>query len=90
MLLISVAFLLALLLGSLGMLNSTWTITTVLSAMGLAVGMTNVYISAGIMQRIDASVRGASACENMLRIFPKEMTKPLIRQAGVSYAGILF
>ena len=54
MLLISVAFLLALLLGSLGMLNSTWTITTVLSAMGLAVGMTNVYISAWIMQRIDA------------------------------------
>jgi MFS family permease len=53
-----VAFVLALLLGSLGILNGRWTTPPVLLLMGISAGIANVQIGAWIMQRIDSSVRG--------------------------------
>jgi len=53
-----IALVLALLLGSLAMLNGRWTIPAVLFLMGVSGGMTNVQIGAWIMERIDPAVRG--------------------------------
>lgn len=53
-----VAFVLALLLASLGILNQQWAFPVVLLLMGIAAGVANVQIGAWIMQRIDPSVRG--------------------------------
>ncbi|HZE23092.1 MAG TPA: MFS transporter [Blattabacteriaceae bacterium] len=53
-----VAALLALMLGLLGVLNSKWAFPAISFLMGMTAGMADVHISAWIMQRIDASVRG--------------------------------
>jgi MFS family permease len=53
-----VAVVLALLLGSVGMLNGRFTLPAILFLMGVSAGMTNVQIGAWIMQRIDSTVRG--------------------------------
>jgi MFS family permease len=57
-LILLVAFLLALLLASLGILNGQWAFPAVLFLMGIAAGMANVQIGAWIMQRIEPEVRG--------------------------------
>lgn len=53
-------------LGSIGMLGKVWSIAGVLLIMGLAAGMINIHISAWIMQRIDAAIRGRVASVLML------------------------
>jgi MFS family permease len=53
-----VAALLALMLGLLGVLNSKWAFPAISLLMGMTAGMADVHISAWIMQRIEASVRG--------------------------------
>jgi MFS family permease len=53
-----VSLVLALLLGSLGMVNGRWTFPAILLLMGVAAGMANIQIGAWIMQRIDSTVRG--------------------------------
>ncbi|HEX3094109.1 MAG TPA: MFS transporter [Candidatus Angelobacter sp.] len=53
-----VAFALALMLGLLGVLNGKWSFPAISFLMGMTAGMADVHISAWIMQRIDASVRG--------------------------------
>jgi MFS family permease len=55
---LGVSFVLALLLGSLAMLDGRWTIPVVLFLMGVSAGIANVQIGAWIMERIDAAVRG--------------------------------
>jgi MFS family permease len=57
-LIIVVALVLGLFLGSLGMLSSRWAFPGVLLLMGIAAGMANVHIGAWIMQRIDPGLRG--------------------------------
>jgi MFS family permease len=57
-LILLVAFLLSLLLASLGILNDQWAYPVVVLLMGIAAGIANVQIGAWIMQRIDPSVRG--------------------------------
>jgi MFS family permease len=53
-----VSLVLALLLGSLSIINGEWSLPGVLLLMGVSAGMANVQIGSWIMQRIDASVRG--------------------------------
>lgn len=65
-LMILASLVLSLLLGSLGMLNTRWTVSAVLLAMGITAGLTNVHIGAWIMQRIDAAVRGRVSSVLML------------------------
>src|SRR5438132_9249551 len=55
-------------LGSSGLLGSLVTIPAVLLMMGLAAGLTNVNISAWIMQRIDTTVRGRVSSVLMLAV----------------------
>ena len=63
-----VSVVLAVCLGSIGLLGRLWTIAAVLLVMGLAAGLTNVNISAWIMQRIDAAVRGRVSSVLMLAV----------------------
>lgn len=58
LMIVLVAFLLALLLASLAILKGQWAFPAVLFFMGISAGMTNVQIGAWIMQRIDPAVRG--------------------------------
>jgi len=58
LLILLVALILALLLGSLGVLNGRWTFPAVLCLMGITAGLAEIHISAWIMQRIDPAVRG--------------------------------
>jgi MFS family permease len=77
-----VAVLLALMLGLLGILNGKWTFPAISFLMGMTVGMADVHISAWIMQRIDASVRGrVSSWLNLVAIG----TAPL----SLAVAGLL-
>jgi MFS family permease len=77
-----VAVLLALMLGLLGVLNGKWTFPAISFLMGMTVGMADVHISAWIMQRIDASVRGrVSSWLNLVAIG----TAPL----SLAVAGLL-
>src|SRR5438105_10282000 len=59
---------LAVCLGSIGLLDRLWTIAAVLLVMRLAAGLTNVNISAWIMQRIDTTVRGRVSSVLMLAV----------------------
>ena len=63
-----VSVVLAVCLGSIGLLGRLWTIAAVLLVMRLAAGLTNVNISAWIMQRIDAAVRGRVSSVLMLAV----------------------
>ncbi len=65
-LILSVSVVLAVCLGSIGLLARLWMIAAVLVVMGLAAGLTNVNLSAWIMQRIDATVRGRVSSVLML------------------------
>ncbi len=56
-------------LGSIGLLEKVWSIASALLIMGVAAGMVNIHISAWIMQRIDAAVRGRVASVLMLASF---------------------
>jgi MFS family permease len=66
LLILSVSVILAACLGSIGILDRLWMIAAVLLVMGAAAGLANVNISAWIMQRIDATVRGRVSSVLML------------------------
>lgn len=53
-------------LGSIGLMSRVWPLASVLFATGALVDLMNVHISAWIMQRIDAAVRGRVASVLML------------------------
>lgn len=61
-----VSLVMALLLGSLGLITGKWIAGLVLLVMGLTAGMANVHIAAWIMQRIDPSIRGRVSSVLML------------------------
>jgi MFS family permease len=58
--------LLAILLGSIGLMHGAWSIAVVLFVMGTLAGLINVHIGAWIMQRIDDAVRGRVASVLMM------------------------
>jgi MFS family permease len=64
-----VSVLLALCLGSIGLLGKVWSVASVLLIMGAASGVVNIHIGAWIMQRIDVAVRGRVASVLMLASF---------------------
>jgi MFS family permease len=66
---LAVAAVLGLCLGSIGLMNTVWSVAGVLLVMGAAAGMVNVHIGAWAMQRIDAAVRGRVASVLMLASF---------------------
>lgn len=61
-----VSFVLAICLGSIGLLDKFWMLMAVLLLMGLSAGMANVHLVAWIMQRIDLTVRGRVSSVLML------------------------
>lgn len=61
-----VSFVLAICLGSIGLLGKFWMLVAVLLLMGLTAGMANVHLVAWIMQRIDVTVRGRVSSVLML------------------------
>jgi MFS family permease len=61
-----VSVVLSVCLGSIGLLGKLWLIAALLLVMGVAAGLTNVNLSAWIMQRIDAAVRGRVSSVLML------------------------
>jgi len=63
-----VSTVLAVCLGSIGLLSTLWPLAAVLLIMGLAAGLTNVSISGWIMQRIDPTVRGRVSSVLMLAV----------------------
>lgn len=63
---LAVSFLLAICLGSIGLLSKLWMLIAVLLVMGLTAGMANVHLVAWIMQRIDVAVRGRVSSVLML------------------------
>jgi MFS family permease len=66
---LAVAAVLGLCLGSVGLMNTVGSVAGVLLVMGAAAGMVNVHIGAWAMQRIDAAVRGRVASVLMLASF---------------------
>jgi MFS family permease len=60
------SLLLAVLLGSIGLMRSVWSLAAILLVMGITAGMINVHIGAWAMQRIDDAVRGRVASVLML------------------------
>jgi MFS family permease len=64
-----VSLVLGVCLGSIGLLGKVWSIASVLVIMGAAAGVVNIHISAWIMQRIDAAIRGRVASVLMLASF---------------------
>jgi MFS family permease len=66
---LAVAAVLGLCLGSVGLMNTVGSVAGVLLVMGAAAGMVNVHIGAWAMQRIDAAVRGRVASVLMLAFF---------------------
>jgi MFS family permease len=66
LLILSVSVILAVCLGSIGILSQLWMIAAVLLVMGASAGLANVNISAWIMQRIDVTVRGRVSSVLML------------------------
>lgn len=60
------SLLLAVLLGSIGLMHDLWSVAAVLFSMGMTAGMINVHIGAWAMQRIDDAVRGRVASVLML------------------------
>lgn len=63
---LTVSFVLAICLGSIGLLSKLWMLIAVLLLMGLTAGMANVHLVAWIMQRIDVTVRGRVSSVLML------------------------
>jgi len=68
-LILLVAAALAPCLGSIGLLERLWPLAGVLFAIGVLAAFMNVHISAWVMQRIDAAVRGRVASVLMLATF---------------------
>ena len=68
-LMLLVAAALAPLLGSIGFMYKAWTLAGVLFVIGAMAALMNVHISAWVMQRIDAAVRGRVASVLMLGSF---------------------
>jgi MFS family permease len=66
---LAVAAVLGVCLGSVGLMGSVWSVAGVLLVMGVAAGLVNVHIGAWAMQRIDAAVRGRVASVLMLASF---------------------
>ena len=66
MLIVFASFVLAICLGSIGLLPNAWSIGGVLFVMGTTAGLVNVHIGAWIMQRIEASLRGRVSSVLML------------------------
>ncbi len=58
MMIVVVSLVLAALLGLMAVVNGRWSIAAVLLVMGVAAGLVNVHISAWVLERIDAAVRG--------------------------------
>ncbi len=56
-------------LGSIGLMNRVWPLAGVLFVIGVLAALMNVHISAWVMQRIDAAVRGRVASVLMLATF---------------------
>ncbi len=68
-LMLLVAAALAPCLGSIGLVGSVWPLAGVLFVIGVLAALMNVHISAWVMQRIDAAVRGRVASVLMLASF---------------------
>jgi MFS family permease len=68
-LMLLVAAALAPCLGSIGLMDSVWPLAGVLFVIGVLAALMNVHISAWVMQRIDAAVRGRVASVLMLATF---------------------
>lgn len=68
-LILVVAAVLSPFLGSIGFMESVWSLGTVLFVIGVIAALMNVHIGAWVMQRIDASVRGRVASVLMLATF---------------------
>jgi len=68
-LMLLVAAALAPCLGSIGFMGSVWALASVLFVIGAMAALMNVHISAWVMQRIDAAVRGRVASVLMLGSF---------------------
>jgi len=66
---LAVAAVLGVCLGSIGLMGSVWSLAGVLLVMGVAAGLVNVHIGAWAMQRIDAAVRGRVSSVLMLASF---------------------
>ena len=64
-----VSAVLGLCLGSIGLMETVWSVASVLLVMGATAGLVNVHIGAWAMQRIDAGVRGRVASVLMLASF---------------------
>jgi len=67
-LILGVAVVLGVSLGSIGLLPKLWMVSAVLLVMGLSAGVTNVHIAAWIQQRIDQSLRGRIMSVLMLSV----------------------
>ena len=68
-LILLVAVVLGLCLGSIALAERTWSVAAILVVMGAAAGMLNVHIGAWAMQRIDIAVRGRVSSVLMLAAF---------------------
>src|SRR5579864_367793 len=68
-LMLLVAAALAPCLGSIGLMDRVWPLASVLFVIGVLAALMNVHISAWVMQRIDAAVRGRVASVLMLATF---------------------
>ena len=69
MLILVVAVVLGLCLGSIALAERTWSVAGILLVMGAAAGLLNVHIGAWAMQRIDIAVRGRVSSVLMLAAF---------------------
>ncbi len=68
-LILAVAVVLGLCLGSIALVERTWSVAAILVVMGAAAGMLNVHIGAWAMQRIDIAMRGRVASVLMLAAY---------------------
>jgi MFS family permease len=67
-LILAVAIILGISLGSIGLLAKLWMVAVALLVMGLSAGVTNVHIAAWIQQRVDPTVRGRVMSVLMLSV----------------------
>jgi MFS family permease len=67
-LILAVALVLGVSLGSIGLLAKLWMVAVALLVMGLSAGVTNVHIAAWIQQRVDPTVRGRVMSVLMLSV----------------------
>jgi MFS family permease len=68
LLILAVAIVLGISLGSIGLLAKLWMVAAALLVMGLSAGVTNVHIAAWIQQRIDPTMRGRVMSVLMLSV----------------------